>query len=174
EDRKEQGLLLPLPVRVNLTLAHLRPLCRLGGWINPVAEHRAAEQWTQRLAVRCATVEQPVAELSGGNQQKVVVAKWLHRDCRILLFDEPTRGIDIAAKFELYRWLDQLAAQGKALIVVSSDLEELMLISDRIAVLSRGRIAAEFGRQEWSREKIMTAAVSGGQPRSTATAVTRA
>jgi len=161
EDRKAQGLLLPLPVRVNITLARLRDSLRFGGWIDEDAERAAAERQAQALAVRFQGTEQPVAELSGGNQQKVVIAKWLYRDCEILIFDEPTRGIDVGAKFEIYRLLNELAARGKAIIVVSSDLKELLALCDRIAVMSAGRLAATFERGEWSQDKIMAAALSG-------------
>ncbi len=113
------------------------------------------------MRIRCASTEQPVFELSGGNQQKVVFARWLLRDCEVLLFDEPTRGIDVGAKLEIYQLLDELAEKGKAIVVVSSDLKELLALCDRIAVMSAGRIAASFRRGEWSQEKIMAAALSG-------------
>jgi ribose transport system ATP-binding protein len=161
EDRKEQGLLLPLSVRVNTTLARLSALARRGGWIRGSAESAAASALARLLSVRCRSVEQPVGELSGGNQQKVVLARWLHRDSEILMVDEPTRGIDVAARHEIYRHLDRLAAGGKAILVVSSDLDELLGLCDRIAVVSAGRIAAVFPRGQWSREAIMAAALSG-------------
>ncbi|MHB8523122.1 MAG: sugar ABC transporter ATP-binding protein [Limisphaerales bacterium] len=161
EDRKEEGLLLPLPVRMNITLTDLRSVSRFGGWISRAAERAVADRWTQKLSVRCDTIDQRVSELSGGNQQKVVIAKWLHRDCRILIFDEPTRGIDVGAKFEIYQLLDELAAHGKAIIVVSSDLEELMALCDRIVVMSAGHVAARFNRGEWNQNNIMAAALSG-------------
>jgi ribose transport system ATP-binding protein len=161
EDRKTQGLLLPLPVRVNVTLNRLNRLSRWNSWIRQDQERREAARWSQGLQVRCASVEQPVAQLSGGNQQKVVMARWLFRDCDILIFDEPTRGIDVGAKFEIYERMADLARQGKALIVVSSDLKELLAICDRIAVMSGGRIAGCFWRGEWTEEKIMAAALSG-------------
>lgn len=160
EDRKEQGLLLPLPIRCNLTLASLSPLAR-HGWLSPRREEAPVQQWLGALQVRCQSAEQPVAELSGGNQQKVVLARWLMRDCRILMFDEPTRGIDVGARFEIYQWLQQLANQGKALLVVSSDLRELMMLSDRILVMSAGRIAGEFVRGQWTEDALMAAALSG-------------
>lgn len=161
EDRKTQGLLLPLAVRVNLTLASLRAVAGTAGVIRRAAESSRARQWVQRLGIRCRSEEQPVAELSGGNQQKVVLARWLCRDCDILLFDEPTRGIDVGARFEIHRWLDELAVRGKALVVVSSDLTELMLLCDRIAVLSAGRLVATFDRGEWTEDRLMAAALSG-------------
>ncbi len=161
EDRKEQGLLLGLSIRANTTLARLGPLARFGFWLRREAERAVAEKWRDRLRLRCGTVEQRVVELSGGNQQKVVLAKWLYRDCDILIFDEPTRGIDVGAKFEIYGLLGQLADEGKAVLVVSSDLKELLGICDRIAVMSAGRVAAVFRRGEWTQDKIMAAALSG-------------
>ena len=98
--------------------------------------------------------------LSGGNQQKVVLARWLYRDCKVLICDEPTRGIDVGARQEIYRLLRELADAGKALVVVSSDLHELVAISDRIAVLSAGKLAATFARGEWTEDGIMAAAFS--------------
>jgi len=161
EDRKEQGLLLPLSIQANLTLPSLARACARLGWIRGGTEAALGRRWIESLAVRCRDALQPVAELSGGNQQKVVVAKWLLRDCDILIFDEPTRGIDVGAKFEIYRWLERLAAAGKAIIVVSSDLKELMSVADRIAVMSAGRLVETFRRGDWSADRIMSAALSG-------------
>ena len=160
EDRKQQGLLLPLPVRVNITLNALARFCRRG-WIRRLPESLAAASWVSRLGLKCASPEQPVRELSGGNQQKAILARWLLRDCRILIFDEPTRGIDVGAKFEIYQWLNRLTGEGKAVVVVSSDLKELLAICDRIAVMAGGRLTATFARGEWTQEKIMQAAVAG-------------
>ena len=161
EDRKQDGLLLPQSVRVNATLATVNTYARLGGWLDAAAEARAAESACRRLAVRCASVEQPVNELSGGNQQKVVIARWLARGCDVLLFDEPTRGIDVAAKETIYALLRELAGEGKAVVVVSSELTELMALCHRIAVMSAGRIVAEFLPDEWTPEKLTQAAFSG-------------
>jgi len=161
EDRKAQGLLLPLSVRVNITLAHLGGLARFGAWIDRAREEAVAARFLDALSLRCRSSEQRVAELSGGNQQKAVLAKWLYRDCRILIVDEPTRGIDVGAKFEIYRLLGELAERGKAIIVVSSDLLELLALCDRIAVMSAGRLAATFERSDWSQDRIMAAALSG-------------
>ena len=165
EDRKEQGLLLPLPVRVNVTLARLADLAGPGGWIRSADEREMAERFARALAVRASSIEQPADELSGGNQQKVVFARWVYRDCKVMLFDEPTRGIDVGAKFEIYRLLADLAAGGKAIVVVSSDLPELMGICDRIAVMSAGRLVATFGRRKWSEDAIIEAAFSGYEGR---------
>ena len=160
EDRKEQGLLLQLPVRVNISLARLSGVSRFG-WIKISSEKIIADEYADALSIRCSSSEQKVGQLSGGNQQKVVIAKWLNRNADIFLFDEPTRGIDVGAKFEIYRIIADLAEKGKAVIVISSDLMELYALCDRIMVMSAGRIAATYGRGEWSQEKIMSAAFSG-------------
>ena len=159
EDRKSQGLLQQLPVATNLTLADLGSVSRLG-WIRPTLERMAAEHWSRVLTIRLRDGSQAVDELSGGNQQKVVLARWLHRDCRVLLLDEPTRGIDVAAREDIYRELDALAAAGKALLMVSSDLRELMDCCDRILVMSEGRLVAEFQRGNWTESGILAAAFS--------------
>jgi ribose transport system ATP-binding protein len=112
----------------------------------------------RQVELRCRTVDQPVAELSGGNQQKVVIGRWLLRDPDVLLFDEPTRGIDVGAKATVYRLIDDLARRGKAIVVVSSELEELMALCDRIAVLSAGKLVAVFERGAWSQEALLSAA----------------
>jgi ribose transport system ATP-binding protein len=160
EDRKGQGLLLPLAIRENVTLASLPALAWRGLVLNRRAQAAAAAELLDALQVRCRDGEQAVGDLSGGNQQKVVIAKWLFRNCDVLIFDEPTRGIDVGAKFEIYRLLDDLSQKGKAIIVVSSDLRELMAIADRIAVMSAGRLAATFPRGQWTQEAIMAAALS--------------
>lgn len=161
ENRKEEGLLLPLTLRANTTLAGLAELANPIGWIDARAEQEESMRWVENLRIRCRGTEQTMAELSGGNQQKVLLARWMLRDCDILIFDEPTRGIDVGARFEIHRLLDKLAAEGKAIIVVSSDLKELMDVSDRIAVMSAGRLAATFARGEWTQDAIMSAALSG-------------
>jgi ribose transport system ATP-binding protein len=161
EDRRHDGLLLPQSIRVNATLATVPAQAGRLGWLERARERVAAEQACNRLAVRRDSVEQAVSTLSGGNQQKVVIARWLARDCRVLLFDEPTRGIDVSAKETIYAILRALAAEGRALVVVSSDLPELMALCDRIAVMSAGRVAAEFTPDAWSQEAITRAAFSG-------------
>lgn len=161
EDRKQDGLLLGQPVRVNTTLATLARHVYRGGWLNFRAERQTTDELCDRLGVRCGSVEQVVGQLSGGNQQKVVIGRWLARNCRVLLFDEPTRGIDVAAKDAIYQLLRELAGEGKGVVVVSSDLTELMALCDRILVMSAGRIAAQFLPGEWTQEKITHAAFSG-------------
>jgi ribose transport system ATP-binding protein len=160
EDRKEQGLLLPLPVRANITLARLKDLAGRG-LLKAERERAAVEPVVKNLGVRCASPEQRVSELSGGNQQKVVIARWLYRDSEIFIFDEPTRGIDIGAKFEIYRMLHELAEKGKAIMIVSSELPELIGLCDRIAVMSAGRLAAIFERGQFDQDTIMATALSG-------------
>lgn len=161
EDRKEQGLFLSLSIRENLTINALRDLARGGGWLSAAREAEVTRHWIDKLAIRCQSPDQGVRELSGGNQQKVILARWLYRNCEILIVDEPTRGVDIGARFEIYRLLADLAGQGKAVLVVSSDLPELMSLCDRIAVMSAGRLAAVFRRGEWTQDGIMAAALSG-------------
>jgi len=157
EDRKEQGLFLSLAVRTNVSITRLRGVSRLG-WIDSLREQQVAGRYVDSLGIKCWSAEQAAGQLSGGNQQKVVIAKWLYRDCEILIFDEPTRGIDVGAKFEIYRMLGELARKGKAILFVSSDLKELMAIANRILVMSAGRVAGLFERGRWSEDAIMTAA----------------
>lgn len=161
EDRKQDALLLPEPIRVNTTLATLPAHSRAGGWVSTAAETRTTADLGGRLNVRCAGWEQSVGELSGGNQQKVVIARWLARNCQVLLFDEPTRGIDVAAKDLVYRLMRELASEGRGVVFVSSETQELMAVCDRILVLSAGRVAAEFLPGQWTQEKITQAAFSG-------------
>jgi ribose transport system ATP-binding protein len=169
EDRKGQGLLLSQSIAINTTLATLGSV-NTGGWLDHGAETDIADDYVKRLGIRSRNSAQSVSELSGGNQQKVVIARWLYRDCPVMLFDEPTRGIDIGAKFDIYNVLADLARQGKGLVIVSSDLRELMLICDRIAVMSAGRIADTFERGAWSQDTLLSAAFSGYMSSGTNTA----
>ncbi|WP_228897435.1 sugar ABC transporter ATP-binding protein [Acidovorax sp. Leaf73] len=159
EDRKSQGLLLSQPIRINATLSDLSAVSR-GGWLQRGLESRLVQGFIRTLRVRCHGAEQPVGQLSGGNQQKVVFARWLHREGRVLLLDEPTRGVDVGARAELYGELDRMAAEGRALLMVSSDLRELMAMADRIGVMSAGRLVAVFERGEWSEQSLLAAAFS--------------
>ncbi len=164
EDRKGEGLLLTQSISANIALGNLAGLSRLGV-VDGQAEKALAERQVDAMRIRSASAAQTVSELSGGNQQKVVIGRWLERDCQVLLFDEPTRGIDVGAKFDIYGLLAELARQGKALVVVSSDLRELMLICDRIAVLSAGRLIDTFERDHWSQDQLLAAAFAGYQKR---------
>ena len=123
-------------------------------------ENRLVQGFIQTLRIRCRGGEQPVGQLSGGNQQKVVFARWLHRPCKVLLLDEPTRGVDVGARAEIYSELDRMAEQGRALLMVSSDLRELMAMADRIGVMSGGRMVAVFERGEWTQQSLLAAAFS--------------
>lgn len=160
EDRKSQALLLTQAVAHNASLAAL-PRYSRRGWLQPLLETAAIAQQFSRLALKHAHLMQPIRELSGGNQQKAVVARWLLCDSEILLLDEPTRGIDVAAKATLYALITDLAAAGRAIVVVSSETPELMAVCDRIVVLSAGRVVAEFTPEAWSEDQIDRAAFHG-------------
>lgn len=161
EDRKQNGLLLSQSIRVNTTLVALAKRFSLGGLLRQSGEHRATTDMVDSMETRCNDIEQLVGTLSGGNQQKVAVSKWLVRDADVYLFDEPTRGIDVPARRRIYRLFESLAQSGKAMVIVSSDLGELFETCDRILVMSAGRLVAEFGRDSWSTEEIMRASFSG-------------
>jgi ribose transport system ATP-binding protein len=158
EDRKGEGLAQLRSVVDNVTLSCLRPYSRCG-WLTLGVRQSAVEQWAQRLQIRLRSVEQPVSALSGGNQQKVALARVLHQDADVLLLDEPTRGIDVGTKAEIYRLMGQLAARGKAILFVSSYLPELMAICDRIGVMSRGRLRDLRPVSAWTEDSVMACAI---------------
>ena len=160
EDRKQNGLLLSQSIAWNISLASLWKRFATLGLIKRRTEAETAEAMRQKMDVRSESIDQLVFTLSGGNQQKVAVAKWLVRDADIFLLDEPTRGIDVAARRRIHRLIRSLSDQGKAVIIVSSDLEELLETCDTIAVLSRGELVASFDRPDWSESQIMQAAFS--------------
>jgi ribose transport system ATP-binding protein len=160
EDRKTEGLAQDRSIADNLTLSRLQPYSR-GGWLNLRRRHEAVEHWMQTFAVKARSPEQTIGELSGGNQQKVAIARLLHQQADVLLLDEPTRGIDVGTKVEIYRILGQLAAEGKAIIFVSSYLPELLAMCDSIGVMSRGRLRAIRPVDEWTQESVMATAVGG-------------
>jgi ABC-type sugar transport system ATPase subunit len=143
EDRKNQGLVLGQSVRENFGLPNLGRFSRLG-LVREKSERHAFAQWSKDLRIRIPHQEQLARNLSGGNQQKVVLAKWLERNCEVVIFDEPTRGIDVGAKFEVYQLINALAAQGKAILMISSELPEVLGMSDRVLVMHDGRIAGEI------------------------------
>lgn len=163
EDRKQNGLLLSQPIRANTTLSSLCERFSRGGVIQSQLERTHSQSQCESMETRFNTIEQSVAELSGGNQQKVAVAKWLLRDANVFLFDEPTRGIDVAARRRIYGLFETLAKEGKGIVIASSDLEELFATCDRIAVMSAGRVVTTFRRNEWTEEKVMRAAFSAYQ-----------
>lgn len=160
EDRKNLGLMLEQPVTANTIAASLGRFSGRFGVMNDRRARAVAAQRVDELRTRTPSVEQPVKLLSGGNQQKVVIAKWLVRDCDILIFDEPTRGIDVGAKEEIYRLLQELAATGKSIIVISSELPEVLRLSHRIVVMANGRVKGELTSEEATQNKIMELATS--------------
>ncbi len=162
EDRHRQGLLLPFAIASNISLPVLGRLSR-AGLVNRRQEQRLAAQFATRLQVKAAGIEQAVAALSGGNQQKVVLAKWLAANPRILILDEPTRGIDIGTKAEVHRLISHLAVEGLAILLISSELPEILGMADRVLVMHEGRITGSFSREEADQERIMYAAT--GQAR---------
>jgi len=161
EDRKRLGLMLEQDVTFNTVLASLGNYAGALGWMVDGKAKNQTKQYVQQLRVKTPSVNQIVKLLSGGNQQKVVIARWLMRDCDILIFDEPTRGIDVGAKEEIYRLMQQLADAGKSIIVISSELPEILRVANRIAVFANGRITGTLRNEEASQEKIMQLAAHG-------------
>jgi rhamnose transport system ATP-binding protein len=162
EDRRQQGLVMELSIARNATLTRRWPLSRLG-LLAARVEREDASRWTQRLRVKSAQLSDPVSTLSGGNQQKVVLAKWLSTDPKVLIVDEPTRGIDVGTKAEVHRLMSQLAAEGVGVLMVSSELPEVLGMADRILVMHEGRLVEEIGRERADEERVMLAAT--GQTR---------
>ena len=157
EDRQNQGAILPLGIRDNVTLVSIAQHVR-GLFLNRASERNAVRTLGQRLDVRAAHWEQRLADLSGGNQQKVVIAKWLAAHPKVIILDEPTKGIDVGSKAAVHEFIGELAEQGLAVILVSSELPEIMGLADRVLVMKEGRIASEFARGSWSAEAIVSAA----------------
>jgi rhamnose transport system ATP-binding protein len=158
EDRQKHGLLLPLPIAHNITLPQLRAFAKMG-CVDRKREAAAAEEMTTRLKLRGSRgVQQAVGELSGGNQQKVSLSKWLLTQPKVLILDEPTRGIDVGAKAEVHRLMSELAGQGMAILMISSDLPEVLAMSDRVLVMREGRLTGAYAREEATQERIMTSA----------------
>ncbi|NCB28315.1 MAG: ATP-binding cassette domain-containing protein [Clostridia bacterium] len=154
EDRKGNGLILTNPIRINTTLAKLDKVSSRGV-LDADKETQVAEEYRQALRTKCPNVEQNVGNLSGGNQQKVLLAKWMFADPDVLILDEPTRGIDVGAKYEIYCIINQLVAQGKSVIMISSELPEILGMSDRVYVMNEGRMVAEFPIAQATSEAIM-------------------
>ena len=157
EDRKEQGCILYNSVLFNTTLICNKKYMR-GGVIGQKKRRQIAQQFRDYLSIKVPSLQQQVVNLSGGNQQKVVVAKTMAADLDIIFFDEPTKGIDVGAKFEIYSLMNEMAASGKAIVMISSDMEEMLGMSDRILVLSEGRVAGELTREQFSQENVLTLA----------------
>jgi len=165
EDRKGYGLVLENEIKHNVSLAHLPGVARRG-IIDEGLEHQVATEYRGKMNIRCAGVFQHVGNLSGGNQQKVVLSKWLFANPEVLILDEPTRGIDVGAKYEIYCLMAQLAAEGKCIILISSEMPELLGMSDRIYVMNEGEFVAEMPAADASQEKIMRAIVNAGKKES--------
>jgi ABC-type sugar transport system ATPase subunit len=158
EDRKAQGLVLDCSAAANISLAVLSRLCRLGT-IDLRREEAMAEGYRDRLRIRLPTVQQPVRTLSGGNQQKVIIARWLAAECHVLILDEPTRGVDVAAKSETYELMAELVERGVAILLISSDLPEVLGLADRVGVMREGRLAGILDRSQATPERVMSMAV---------------
>jgi rhamnose transport system ATP-binding protein len=158
EDRHDQGLVLDFSVAANVSLPILASLSRVLGVVDRGRERALARDYSEKLQVRSTGVDQAASGLSGGNQQKVVIAKWLATSPAVLILDEPTRGIDIGAKAEVHRIISRLAAEGMAIVLISSELPEVMGMADRVVVLHEGTVAATLTREEATQERIMTAA----------------
>ncbi len=160
EDRKTHGLILPMSISSNVTMSILHQFAT-ATWINNRWENAAAQELAEQLNVKAASIWQKAQELSGGNQQKVVLSKWLATKPRILILDEPTRGVDVGAKSELHQILGQLAAEGVAIIMISSELPEILGMSDRILVIREGQLGGQFDREEATQEKLMHVITTG-------------
>ena len=155
EDRKKDGLCTKLSIKENIALPNLDILCNRFGIIDRKKEAAMLENAVKRLSLKMAGGDKDAASLSGGNQQKLVVAKWLLRESRVIIFDEPTRGIDVAAKVEIYNLMNKLKQEGKGVVFVSSELPEILGVADRIVVLCEGRVTGEMPASEATQEKIL-------------------
>jgi rhamnose transport system ATP-binding protein len=164
EDRRQLGLSVPMSIAANISLPVLKRYLSRLGLIRHAEEVATAEQFRRRLAIRTHSVEVPVAKLSGGNQQKVMLSKWLNTNPALLILDEPTRGIDVGAKAEVHTIVAELAKEGIGIILISSDLPEVLAISDRVLVMREGRQMAIFDRAAATQEAVMTAAMGQAQP----------
>ncbi|MCL5070158.1 MAG: ATP-binding cassette domain-containing protein, partial [Actinobacteria bacterium] len=156
-DRKAEGLALALGVKENITLANIEDLGR-GLLINRALESKKAKMWVNEMGIKTPNLDQQVNSLSGGNQQKVVLAKWLESGSKIIILNEPTRGIDVGAKIEIYKLMQDLCEKGAAVIMISSELPEILSIADRILVMSKGRFSAQYLKKEATEEKLLQSA----------------
>ncbi|WP_194093946.1 sugar ABC transporter ATP-binding protein [Marivivens aquimaris] len=161
ESRKEHGVILETAIRINSTMARLKPLTGPLGIIRGRKEHETAEKLAKALRLKAGSIDDPVSSLSGGNQQKVVLAKWFHADVDLLIFDEPTRGVDVGAKSEIYALIKQFAAEGRAVLVVSSEHHELFGLCDRVIVMREGELTGELTKDQYSEENLLKLAMPG-------------
>ena len=155
EDRKTQGVLLKLPIKWNITLPVLRKFTK-GGFIIPSQEKECVNKYKDALRIKTSSLSNLVANLSGGNQQKVALSKWLASECKVLILDEPTRGIDVGAKQEIYQLINTLAEQGLGIIVISSEMDEILGMSDRLLVMCEGKVTGEIDKAEYSQELVLS------------------
>lgn len=162
EDRKDEGLLLPMSVSDNLSMPNLAAVSSLG-FLRSAQERQLSDKMMQQLRIKASSGDQAVASLSGGNQQKVVIGKWLATKPQVLIMDEPTRGVDVGAKKEIYDLMNKLASDGVAIVMISSELPEVLGMSDRILVMHEGKITGQFTKDEATQEKIMMCATGGGE-----------
>ena len=161
EDRKKEGLMLRLSILLNMTLVEISKFAKLG-FVSRKKQEKASAEYVKSMSIKTPSVDQLVGNLSGGNQQKVVLAKWLMIEPKVLIVDEPTRGIDVGSKAEIYGLLCALAQKGVSIIVVSSEIEEIMGICDRVITICEGRQTAEFPIKDLDRQKVLSAAISRG------------
>ena len=162
EDRKGNGLVLTNSIKINTSLANLDSISS-HKVIDKDKEYQIAEEYRGKLKTKCPTVEQNVGNLSGGNQQKVLLAKWMFTDPDVLILDEPTRGIDVGAKYEIYCIINDLVAAGKSVVMISSELPEVLGMSDRIYVMNAARIVGELNAEEATQELIMSSILKSGE-----------
>lgn len=161
ESRKEDGLVLEMSIAENMTMTNTGPIRRLGGILRKSKERRIAESLIERLRIKTDSYAKEAGNLSGGNQQKIVLAKWYHTDTKVLILDEPTRGVDVGAKVEIYQLINELAAKGMAIVMISSELLEIIGMCDRVYVMNDGQIKGSLMKADLSEERIMSLAVGG-------------
>ena len=161
EDRKSQGVALDKPIKVNATMAAMSSVVNPFGFLRLRHEKQLVTALGQALRLKASSVEAPVSSLSGGNQQKVVLAKWFHADGDVIILDEPTRGVDVGAKVEIYGLVNDLAKKGKAVLVISSEHQELFGLCDRVLVMSEGQLKGELLPAQYTEEKLLTLAMAG-------------
>ena len=154
EDRKQQGAIPHLSIKNNITMSMLRKICRLG-FIDQRKEQEIAQKYRQDIGIKTASLDAPVSSLSGGNQQKVILSKWLAAAPELIILDEPTRGIDVGAKSEIYTLINRMVESGMAIIMITSEMEELIGMSDRIIVLSEGILTADLSKDKFDKETIL-------------------
>ena len=162
EDRKDEGLLLNNPIYINTTLAKMDKVSKYNV-LDLDLEVKVSNEYKQKLNTKCSNVMQNVGSLSGGNQQKVLLSKWMFADPDVLMLDEPTRGIDVGAKYEIYTIMNQLVAEGKSVLMISSEMPEILGMCDRVYVMYDGRIVAEFTKEQATQESIMSAILSSAK-----------